>query len=307
MRRAIVSLLCCLLVFCVLLELVTAVGIRRVSRIQRRIWQDYTGALALKPEAGGEQKSILVAGNSLLLLGVDFPTLQAGLAPRYKSARFAVEQTQYLDWQFGLRRLFREGSRPDVVVLCLPVNHLIASGTRGEYFAHYMMDGRDILDVAKEAKLDNTTASNYFFANRSAWLGSRMEVRKWLLGTMMPSVQALTYMFQRPAPPPPPGDEVRRQMVVRLGELKRICESNGARLIIVIPPTLDKSDRSSAVRQAGVETGVPVLLPYQPGELQASFFDHDLFHLNPEGAKVFAARLAADLLTTLSPASTPPA
>ena len=113
-----------------------------------------------------------INGNSLLLEGLDLPRAQQALASRYSVSRFVVEQTQYLDWYYGIRRLLAEGARPSILVMTLPTGHLISDGTRGEYFAHYQMQAGDIVEVARAANLDMTTASNFWFANWSEWLGA---------------------------------------------------------------------------------------------------------------------------------------
>src|ERR1051326_1197161 len=57
------------------LELVTKYGFSRISKIQRRIENEYADSVKIRPIENG-RPSVLLCGNSLLLEGVDFPLLQ---------------------------------------------------------------------------------------------------------------------------------------------------------------------------------------------------------------------------------------
>jgi hypothetical protein len=217
------------------------------------------------------------------------------MAPRLQSNVFAIENTQYLDWYFGLRRLFAEGSHPGVVALCLSTRQLISKGTDGEYFAHYIMQGRDLLSVRKEAKLDVTTTSNFFFASHSAWLGSRASIRNWLLGELMPNVEQLTAYLPQQVSAMPSGDVVVGEGMRRLQTLEALCASHGTRFVLVIPPSMRPGDRSDELQAAAESVGIRVVIPYRAAEMPASYFE-DGFHLNSQGAVAFTEKLALALL-----------
>lgn len=291
-RRALIALIAILIVLSITFESATAFGFSRISRIARRIDTEYQEALRLRHASA--PAAMLVAGNSLLLEAVDFPSFNQQVEGRFRATRFAVEQTQYLDWYFGLRRLFRSGSRPDIVVLTLNTHHLLASTTRGEYFAHFQMDERDIVRVAKAEKLDTTTASDYLFANWSMWLGGKAEIRKIVLMKLLPNINRFTDRLPGPTPPLPPPQVVQAQAAPHLKALREACAEYGASLIFVIPPTTDTTDPSAAVEAAGKQAGVPVLVPYRGGEMPGALY-RDGFHLNLEGAKLFTERLASGL------------
>ena len=74
-----------------------------------------------------------------------------------------------------------------------------------------------------------------------------------------------------------------------------MCEANGARLILLVPPTLDPgnaiNEMSAEARAAGVEVSVPV----DPATLSAKFYQQDGMHLNKDGAVIFTSALAKDL------------
>ena len=79
--------------------------------------EEYQAAIHLRKTPGSKTKHILILGNSLVGQGIDFGALQQTLPPDWKAHRFWIYNTYYTDWYFGLRRLFAEGSRPDVVAI----------------------------------------------------------------------------------------------------------------------------------------------------------------------------------------------
>ena len=294
--RAIALLLAGLFLYCAMLELVTGRGFSRVSRTQRRIFQDWTAAKSISPRAPNDPPTLLVVGNSLLLDGV---SLQKDLAPGYRVALLPIENTQFEDWYFGLQRLFAEGSHPSTVVLCLSTRQMMSRATDGEYFAHFLMQKRDLFAVRKESQLDNTMTSAYFFANRSAWLGSRAQIRNWLLQEIMPNSETLIRFFPGKTPPMPPKDQVVATVLPHLLAMDQLCHSNGVRLLIVVPPTLSHEDASADIQEAAAQHSIPVLIPLLPSDVTPDEF-HDGFHLNAQGSARFTHRLASDLLQKLN-------
>lgn len=297
--RAIAVLLTGLLVYSAMLEIVTRRGFSRVSRTQRRINEDVDAAKSLAPRGLNQQPTILIVGNSLLLDGVDRALLKKELAPNFQVTLLPVENTQFADWYFGLRRLFAEGSQPSVVVVCLSTRQMMSRATDGEYFAYYLMQNRDLLAVRHESQLDNTNTSAYFFANRSAWLGSRAQIRNWLLQEIMPNLEHLIGFFPAKTPPMPPKEQVVAGVLPHLLDLNQLCYSNGVRLIVLVPPTLNHEDASAEVQDSAARGGVPVLVPLRPTDVTPDEF-HDGFHLNAHGAARFTHQLASDVLQRLS-------
>ena len=298
-RRGFALLVSLLVLICIAMEIAGSFGYVRASRIQRRIDASYKQALALRPVAVDGRPTLLVLGNSLLLKGLDLSRLRGDVGGRYRVTDFFVEQTGHVDWQFGLRRLFREGSRPSIVVLGLATNHLAVPAVRGEYFAHFLMSPGDIVGVASQLKLDATTASNYFFASLSGWLGGKSEIRKFVLLHTMPDLDKFASVA-RPVPPHlPDNDTLRKTIAASLLALKQPCDEHGARLIVVIPPTLDQGDPYQIDLAAGIDAGVSVLVPFAPGQLSASEYGDDI-HLNAHGATLFTDALAARLLGALN-------
>jgi hypothetical protein len=297
--RAMVLLLALLVVYCGALEVVTRTKFTHISRVQRRIDNDKRAALELKPSAGDGSKTFLLVGNSLLVHGVEPDKLHKEMAPSYYSEVLGIENTQFLDWYFGLRRFFAEGSKPAVIVLSLTTRQLISHGINGEYFAYQMMQERDILRVKKAAHLDNTMTSNLFFANQSAWLGSRSMIRNWLLGELMPSVDQLTAYLPEKAPPLPADELVIQQSLGRLEEMQELCRDNGAGFIFVQPSVRGVSDVEDKLRAAAAGAGIVVLVPFRGGEMPAAYYS-DGFHLNAQGADLFTKKLGLELVGPLS-------
>lgn len=292
-RDVFLLLLSCALV-CALIEAGTAFEFGQISRIEHRREKEYQHALEMQPAEN--IASVLVAGNSLLLEGVDFPQLQQQAGREFNLRRVVVEGTFYLDWYYGLRRLFASGARPDAVVLVLNPTQLASSAIGGDYTAHFLVDKADLLQFAEDAGADRNRMSSMALANVSFFYGARAEIRNWVLGEILPDLPSLTHSFYSP-PKPVVGTAFRELAIERLQRLERMCQSHGAKLVFVIPPSTEDIG-ASAVAQAASTIGVPVLIPIPPGLLPPSDYS-DRFHLSPEGASKFTPALAAGLRQVL--------
>jgi hypothetical protein len=298
--RAIVALLASLLAYMSALEVVARIDFPRLNHVWRGIRADYRTATSLRPAAADRSATILVVGNSYLDVGVNRDRLQQEISPAYSVAYLPIQGTAYLDWYFGLRRLFAEGARPAIVGVCLSTRQLISDATYGEPFAHTLMLESDILRVKEESHLDNTMMSDYFFANFSSWLGHRGEIRNWILRKTAPNLVDLVSYFRDRAPARPLSDAVVGRALQRVRLLNQLSSENGARFFFLIPPTLDMQDASNALQAAAAREGMVVVLPFQHAELSASGFREDQEHLNPTGAALFTERLGPALLQSLS-------
>jgi len=265
------------------------------STITGRIRLDWSAARELgvsRPHDG----SFLLVGNSLLQDGIDreeLRTLQQGRA--LSIAMVPVENTEYLDWYFGVPRLLGEGSRPEFVVLCLLPRHLISDATDGEFFARTLMRPADILRVKQAARLDWTTTSTYLMANFSAWMGNSAGIRNWIRSESVPGMTELAAYFPQRSVAYPPVRVIEEIVAARLTQFAAMCATHGCKALLVIPPTLRDRGSGSVAAVAGAgRAGVPVLVPVAPGELAADFFSDGL-HLNKRGAAIFTARLTEAL------------
>lgn len=294
--HALAAILLLLLAYMGALEVVTRVGFARANHYWRRILADQSTARSLRPASQKGAPSVLIVGNSLLLWAIDRDGLEKQVSSSYSPAVLPIENTNYLDWYFGLRRLFAEGSQPAIVGLCISARQLVSEASYGEPFAHSMMQERDLLEVKRDAHLDNTMTSNYFFAGFSSWLGYRSEVHNWLLQKLMPNVGEVTSYFPGKTPPMLPSDTLIAEALPRLRSLDEMSRERGARFFLLLPPTLDVRDPSVALQAAAAKEGILVIIPYQPGEMPLTGFQEDRFHLNSQGAVLFTHRLSSDLL-----------
>jgi hypothetical protein len=293
-KRDIAVLLALCVSFCVLVELGSRLYFDRLSRMEHRRQTEYGEALtirSLKPRAGS---SVLVVGNSLLLEDVNFPVLQQDIGPGIDMRRVVVENTFYLDWYYGLRKLFRHGAQPDIVVVVLNPLQLTSPIFDGGYSAHFLMDGRDLLNLAKDNGADRNEISEMALEHVSTFYGTRTEIRTWLLDKLLPQLPNL--FRSKPVLPKPLGlNELASR---RLAQLRDLCAEHGSRLVVVLPPARLNSGLD-IILPAAEANSVSLLLPINPGVLPSSDYS-DNFHLNSHGARKFTPALADALKQMLN-------
>lgn len=274
----------------------------RISRIEGRTWREHKQVI--RPPSG--KPVFVVLGNSLLDAAVQFDSVREALGGVADVRRYVVEQTSYRDWQFGLRRLFSEGMRPSVVLLVLAPEQVISDAIRGDYSANKMMRTRDILEVARVLHMHPTEASTIMFANFSSFYGLREDIRKVLLGRLMPEIPRLTQMMVATRPVVYSEEQVRRGAAERLRALAETCSAHGAGFALVLPPK-PKSvvNLSLALEQAARSAGISVLRPWTPGQFTSADFP-DGYHLKPEAAPVFTQEFIEALKAAYFPAGGSP-
>src|SRR5437016_14496896 len=108
-----------------------------------------------------------MVGNSLLLNGVDVGRLRQLTSGSMRVYPIFLEGTGYYDWLYGLRRLFRQGARPQVVVVGLEGYSALDSGV-WEESPMMLFDTRDVLGVASDLQLDRTSTSYRVLSHLSA-------------------------------------------------------------------------------------------------------------------------------------------
>lgn len=293
-------LLAAMLIYLGALEIFARTVVPERSRVQREYAEDYRAALALQPVTGSGATTALIVGNSLLRAGVDQEMLRRAMAPDYFVSVFPVDYTMYWDWYFGLRRLFADGARPAVVVVSLSPEQLVSDSTIGERFAHFLMRLDDLPQVARAARLDMTAASDYFFAHGSRWLGGRWEIRNWLFSRLIPGAAELVEAFV-PQDRTIAANYTVERALTRLKALKALANANGAQFVFSIPPALDAANPATEIQLVSTLAGVPVLLPYRPGEMPRAAFS-DGAHLDSYGAALYIERLQPALYRALSEA-----
>ena len=292
-RTGILVLLAGLALIMIGFEVISPVVLQRLSRTERRVETELRAAKQLQPLTPDGRPTVLLTGNSLLLEGVNLDSLHDSLAGQYEVSRLGIEQTHYLDWYFGLRRLLEEGSRPSVIVLTLATDQLASRFTLGEQFAHRQMSLHDWPLAIQESHLDRTTASTYFFAHWSNWLADKGVIRQRVMILLVPNFRLLAMRIADH------GAHVRDPKLLlsaaeqRLPELGELARTYGVKIVLLIPPTL-REDHSREIQAIGAQAGVPVWVLSPPGELPRSLY-MDGFHLNAQGNEIYTGRLADQL------------
>jgi hypothetical protein len=276
--------------FLIAVEFVSTYGFNRVSKIQRRIHEEYLTTLGMRQTRSRGRTQVLLAGNSLLIADVDLSLLKESLPSDYEIKRFAIEQTTYFDWLYGLRRILYEGAHPDVIVVALTARQMAMSEVLGEYFAHNLMRLRDVAGVARDLDLDRTTTSNLLFGHVSAFYSGRADIRKWLLAKIFPTIHDLTDLMTH-TPQQPLADAELRDLPQRLAALKAEAAEYDVKIAFMAPPVRHEANLD-VLTAAGAKTGVPVIIAWTPEDLERQDFAPDGFHMNDTGAARHTRALA---------------
>ena len=264
------------------------------SATYARISRQYVEALRIRPAGAGEPPSVLMVGNSLLLHGVQVNRLQEMTSSSMRIYPIFLEATGYYDWLYALHGLFLRGARPQVVVLGVGVNYFLENGVRQDYAPMMFFNARDTLAVASDLKLDRTATSNLLLAHSSTFWDTRSAIRMQVLNHLVPHLEDLFSLVNQ-KPSVPQGREFAEMSIPRLQKLRELCEANGARLILLVPPTLDSENAVSQMAATAQAAGVEVSVPIDPAMLSAKFYQPDGMHLNRDGAVLFTSALAKDL------------
>src|SRR5713226_9971829 len=178
-----------------------------------------------------------MVGNSLLLHGIELDRLNALTSSRMRVYPIFLEATGYYDWLYALQGLFRQGARPQVVVVGVGVNYFLENGVRQDYAPMLLFDARDTLAVASDLHLDRTATSNLLLAHSSTFWDTRSVIRTQTLGRIVPHLEDL-FLLVNPRPAIPERREFEEIAIPRLRRLRELCEAHGAKLILLVPPTL---------------------------------------------------------------------
>ena len=284
--------ICAILI--ILLEVLSNYLLKQYSGTYLRVFQQHVEAVGSRPSNPGEPVSVLMVGNSLLLAGVDVDRLHQLTATSLRIYPIFLEATTYYDWLYGLRRLFREGARPQVVVVGLPVSSFLEKGVRQEYAPMMLFDVREVLDASSDLGLDRTATSNLLLEHWSTFWDTRSILRAQVLRHMIPHFENL-FMLAKGKPSIPQGIEFDRIAFSRLQRLRELCERHGAKLILLIPPTPASDSFARQMITASRKVGVETLVPVDPSVLSTKYYQSDETHLNSEGAEIFTSALATYL------------
>jgi hypothetical protein len=278
----------------IVFELSSIYLLRHHSGTYARISQQYSDALEMRRCGPGERPCVLMVGNSLLLQGVELDRLRAMTSATIQIYPIFLEATGYYDWLYGLRRLFREGAKPQVVVVGVGVSYFLENGIRQDYAPMLFFDARDTLALASDLHLDRTATSNLFLAHASTFWDTRSAMRMQVLRHIVPDLEDL-FLFLSPRPGTPDRHDLEEISIPRLQRMRELCEAHGAKLILLLPPTLSSESAVAEMARAAHTVGVDVSVPIDPAALSARFYQRDGLHLNREGAVLFTSALAKDL------------
>jgi hypothetical protein len=268
-----------------------------MSRIEQRVVEDQREARLIPPQLAGTPPTILLAGNSLLLHGLDYPKARAALGPDARVVRFAIENTEFIDWYYGLGHLFERGIRPSKVYLCLNLGQALSHSVLDES-AWHLFGSRNLVAVGREAGMDHTQTSNLVFSHWSAFYANRAGIRNYILNvTDRRYADALHALARRP-PVFPPEPEMIAQLRVRLRRLQVLCQENGVEFVLLIPPALNRNNET--LQKAASLENVEVEAPVAENTLGPEFFQADRFHLNDKGSAIFTDGLVRDLRSQLA-------
>jgi len=283
---AVVVLVAVIMLFLTGVEIFTRKRIISMSRIESREQNEYRAAVAARPSR--DRKTVLMLGNSLMGEGVRADEVRAALGPEWDLTRIFIEDTAYYDFFYGMRRLYAEGARFTSVLVFLTPRQLILRRVRGDYFAYRLMLGSDVLNVARDTGLNRTDASDLLFARLSAFYGLRSEIRKVLLGKLLPDLPSLMSQILSGRPSPLTNQEIYGGALENLRAFRELATAQDSRIILVLPPQLEPEGvdlTELAASQAGIST---VTVPR--GLTGPSDF-RDGFHLNDDGARKYTAAL----------------
>jgi hypothetical protein len=275
-------------------EIFSVYLLKHDSATYARISRQYDEAAKMRPARVGEPPNVLMVGNSLLLRGVQLDRLQALSSNRMRVYPILLEATGYYDWLYALRRLFRHGARPQVVVVGVGVNYFLENGVRQDYAPMLFFDAQDTLAVASDLHLDRTATSNLLLAHLSTFWDTRNAIRTQVLSHAVPHLEDL-FSLVNSVPAVPEGRAFDEIVIPRLQRMHELCEMYGAQLILMVPPTLSSVSAVGRMANAAHTAGVDVSVPIDPAALSARFYQADGMHLNPDGAVLFTSALAKDL------------
>lgn len=275
-----------------LMEFATRRFLVRSSKILSRIEADRRAVMS--PRQG--KPLVVLAGNSLLLFGVDMDLLRREVGSEYDIRRYAVEQTAFVDWKYGYRRLLKEGVKPDVFLLMLATRPLVGDEFRRDQFAYYQLSTEDYLPFVSDLRLHPTDATGQLLSHYSNFYANRSDVRKFILAKLVPNMANLT---TRLAPVGGQLDPARVLSVSkeRLRWFEQETRKDGVKFALILPPTR-VDGYTEPVLEASKTAGAATLFPiagasFPPGEFL------DAHHLTEKGAKRFTESLAPALKTEL--------
>jgi lysophospholipase L1-like esterase len=267
-------------------EIFSRYAFPRFSQIERRISGDERQLTVLGDPTPGSAPTVVLVGNSLLLRGLEYPRIQTEMASDARILRLVIENTEYLDWYYGLHHLFVSGVRPSMVVVCLNLGQTVSTRTLGDYSARHLFGVADLLPVAHDAGMSATQTTGLVLAHWSAFYASRATIRNFILNKADPPYATVLHSLADGAVNSLPADnELLTIARVRLNAIEQLCTRYGVTFVLLIPPSLGR--RNDLLESAARLQNVNYDYPLPSGTLGPEFFRADGTHLNEKGATVF--------------------
>lgn len=283
-RRATVLFLAGVVFWYAGLELAGRYLTPRLSRIEGRVDTEFRAALQVRAP-----NAFLLTGNSLLDAGVDMKQLGPALAPEWQTSRFVIEQTVFHDWKYGVPHLVAKGSQPRVFGLVLSTTHVLMAATRGDYSAPFLFSPADSIRLGQELHFHPTQTFGLLLSSVSRFFGVRAEIRKVLLGRLLPGMGDLSRLFVPQGGRHFTTEEAYRIGTERMRDWKQMEEQAGRRIVLIIHPSPHLNDGTAEILRAARENNVTAVA----GDVEA-FTDPDFLdghHLNSTGAAKFTQQL----------------
>jgi hypothetical protein len=277
-------------------ELMARYAFPHISHIEGRIRSDEQQVWSIRRPSPASSPVVLIVGNSLLLRGLNYSKIRSEMAPHLQVVRFGIENTEYLDWYYGLHHLFTSGVRPSTVLLCLSMGQMVSTKTLGDYSARHLFGVPELLPVAHEAGMDATRTSGLMLAHWSSFYASRATIRNFILNRTAPGYAGAMHTLADSIREPLPSDEkLISNARARASAIHKLCQQYNAELVILVPPSLGTKNNllvsAAHLEQVNVDNPLPT------GSLGPEFFRPDRTHLNEKGAEVFTKAVIRYLQT----------
>lgn len=279
--------------------------VERTSNVQVIVNREHEEAIHIWPGTSPGRKNLLIIGNSFVGMDLNLDMLRQGLDPGWQVHRYWLYNTSYDDWYFGLRRLFADGSRPDVVAITFAALNWYRTGIRGDYSSPYLFRAQDIPEIGAEAHLDRTEQFNLLVARYSKFYSLRSEIRKVLLQrSLLPRLPEMYSLFQ-----PATGghhytsSDLLGAITPRIAKLRQVASEHDAKLILIVPPLPRPDDEyHRELLIAAQRAGVQAIIPLSSADVAPRYFIDDT-HLTESGARVFTGKVLPRLREALGESS----
>jgi hypothetical protein len=156
----------------------------------------------------------------------------------------------------------------------------------------------DVLNVSRDTKLSATGTFSLLLGNLSAFYGTRVDTRKFILMKIIPSTrQLLPSLTPLSDHAPLDRSQVLPTMTRRLRQTNDLVRSYGGHLIFLIPASTDLT-AEEYLREAAQSLGIETLVPLGESDVSPKDFG-DGFHLTQAGARRYTASLVPQLEAVL--------